>query len=105
HHRRLAAAAGTPVRNACVTSIAPTGTISMLADCSSGIEPYFALSYRRDVIGTTRTMEVQSGVGALVANLVPDAQAVLDDVRRTGRLGHPSVPADARGLFATAHEI
>lgn len=102
---RLAASGTSPTRNACVTSIAPTGTIGMLADCSSGIEPYFALSYRREVMGQSRSMEVQSAVMIELADQLPDCEAVLADVRRTGRLGHPAVPADVRALFSTAHDI
>lgn len=105
-HRSLAAEAGDqPIRNACVTSVAPTGTISILADCSSGIEPFFALSYRREVIGMTRTMEVHPAVVTALAGCMPDWEASLDDVRRTGRLGNTSVPPEVRTLFATAHEI
>jgi ribonucleotide reductase alpha subunit len=40
-------------RNACLTTIAPTGTLSILADCSSGIEPYFSLSYKKHVVNGT----------------------------------------------------
>jgi len=91
----------TPLRNACVTSIAPTGTISLLADCSSGIEPFFALSYRREVIGSTRTMDVHP---ALARRLNGDPNGLLPSVRATGRLG-AAAPRDLRELFATAHEI
>jgi ribonucleoside-diphosphate reductase alpha chain len=101
---RSSADADTPRRNACVTSIAPTGTISMIANCSSGIEPFFALSFRREVIGTTRIMEVQPGVTAALMHRVPDVDSTLADVRRTGRLP-AEAPADLRALFATAHEI
>ena len=97
-------AAAEPRRNACVTSIAPTGTISMIADCSSGIEPFFAMSYRREVIGSTRTIEVHPAVVAMFADRVADVDAALADVRRSGRLD-PQAPADLRALFATAHEI
>jgi len=93
-----------PQRNACVTSIAPTGTISMIADCSSGIEPFFALSYRREVIGTTRTMEVQPTVAAALKDRVENVDAALAEVKRIGRLG-ASAPANLRALFPTAHEI
>ena len=103
--RSRLAEAGTPIRNACVTSIAPTGTISMLADCSSGIEPFFALSYRREVIGSTRTIEVHPAVVRALNGCQPDSEQVLAHVRRTGRLDHSIVPSDLRTLFATAHEI
>ena len=61
------AADGAPARrHACVTTIAPTEMISELADCSSGIEPYFALSYRREIIGATAAVDVHAPVNASV---------------------------------------
>jgi ribonucleoside-diphosphate reductase alpha chain len=94
-----------PLRNACVTSIAPTGTISLLADCSSGIEPYFALSYRREVIGDTRTMDVNPRLVRVLPLEVSDPEPALRQVRATGRMGNSSVPIKLKELFATAHEI
>ncbi len=94
-----------PLRNACVTSIAPTGTISLLADCSSGIEPFFALSYRREVIGDTRTMDVNSRLIRMLPSEVSDLEHVLRQVRATGCLAGTSAPQKLRELFATAHEI
>jgi ribonucleoside-diphosphate reductase alpha chain len=92
------------LRNACVTSIAPTGTISLLADCSSGIEPFFALSYRREVIGSTKTIDVHPALTTMLQSDAADSDPLLRQVRATGRL--PShAPADLRSLFATAHEI
>jgi ribonucleoside-diphosphate reductase alpha chain len=97
--------AGEPVlRNACVTSIAPTGTISLLAGCSSGIEPFFALSYRREVIGSTRTMDVHPALARRLAEELPDSEPLLRQVRATGRLPE-SAPSGLRHVFATAHEI
>ncbi len=101
---RFARELGPPLRNACVTSIAPTGTISLLADCSSGIEPFFALSYRREVIGKTRTVDVHAAVVGALRNHVADVDVALEHVRRTGRLDD-AVPPELRSLFATAHEI
>jgi ribonucleoside-diphosphate reductase alpha chain len=94
-----------PRRNACVTSIAPTGTISLLADCSSGIEPFFALSYRREVIGSTRTVDVHPALARMLAAEVLDPEPLLNHVRATGRLDLPTAPPHLRELFRTAHEI
>jgi ribonucleoside-diphosphate reductase alpha chain len=103
---RFAASSTAPLRNACVTSIAPTGTISLLADCSSGIEPFFALSYRREVIGSTKTIDVHpSLVRLLSTELRDDLKPVLQRVRATGRLDSTLVPPQFADLFATAHEI
>ncbi len=97
---------GQPLRrNACVTSIAPTGTISLLADCSSGIEPFFALSYRREVIGSTKTIDVHRALVRLLSSEVAQPESLLSYVRATGRLDVPSAPPHLRELFATAHEI
>ncbi len=93
------------LRNACVTSIAPTGTISLLAGCSSGIEPFFALSYRREVIGSSKSIDIQSQLAHMLRSEMADPEQVLKHVRATGRLGKTSAPARLRQLFATAHEI
>lgn len=102
---RSAMASETPAaRNACVTSIAPTGTISLLADCSSGIEPFFALSYRREVIGTTKTIDVHPALIAKLQSEVSDPEPLLKHVSATGRLPD-AAPPTLKSLFATAHEI
>ncbi len=98
-------AAGPPVRNACVTSIAPTGTISLLANCSSGIEPFFALSYRREVIGQTKIIDVHPRLAQLFRQEAPDPEPLLNRVRATGRLGGTAAPKEIQQLFQTAHEI
>lgn len=92
------------IRNACVTSIAPTGTIAFLANCSSGVEPFFALTYRREVIGHEKVIDVHP---ALVENLTPHPQddKILQQVGSTGRLPDEGVPEQIRQLFRTAHEI
>lgn len=102
---RLASASAAPQRNACVTSIAPTGTISLIADCSSGIEPFFALSYRREVIGSTKIIDVHPALIRCLSEEVQDPEPILKQVRATGRLEGERVPSKLSRLFATAHEI
>jgi ribonucleoside-diphosphate reductase alpha chain len=101
----LASTSPAPLRNACATSIAPTGTISLLADCSSGIEPFFALSYRREVIGSTKTIDVHPALVRLLSREISDPEPVLKRVRATGRLESALVSLSLAQLFATAHEI
>jgi ribonucleoside-diphosphate reductase alpha chain len=105
HRSRHSAEESPPLRNACVTSIAPTGTIALLANCSSGIEPFFALSYRREVIGSTKTIDVHPALAAILARELADPDPLLSHVRATGRLDLPTAPPQLRELFATAHEI
>ncbi len=102
---RVSAEGQPPRRNACVTSIAPTGTISLLADCSSGIEPFFALSYRREVIGSTKIIDVHPALHRRLRSEVPDPGRVLRSVRATGHLDATFTPLHLRELFATAHQI
>lgn len=96
---------GPLVRNATQTSIAPTGTISLLAGCSSGIEPLFALSYRREMLGSTQTFDVHPALAPVLAQLNIDVAAELRRVRDIGRLGSPEVPGGVKEVFLTAHEI
>jgi ribonucleoside-diphosphate reductase alpha chain len=102
---RLSAENHGPLRNACVTSIAPTGTISLLANCSSGIEPFFALSYRREVIGATKTIDVHPALLRILRSDASDMEPLLRQLRSTGRLDSSLVPDELRALFPTAHEI
>lgn len=102
---RLSAESQTPLRNACVTSIAPTGTISLLANCSSGIEPFFALSYRREVIGATKKIDVNPTVLHMLRSGVSDPERLIKQLRLSGRLDSTSAPTELRDLLATAHEI
>ncbi len=93
------------VRNATTTTIAPTGTISIIADCSSGIEPIFALAYRRLILDT-ELMEVNKYFFALARKLGFYSQELEKKVLMRGRLrGIKEVPAWIKRLFKTAHEI
>lgn len=93
------------VRNATQTTIAPTGSISMIAGCSSGIEPSYATAYIKDVVGG-----VSYGVNPLFIQIAKErgfySDELIQKVAEKGSThGLPEVPEDVQRLFATAHEI
>lgn len=93
-------------RNATTTTIAPTGTISIIANCSSGIEPIFAVSYVRTVMDNDELIEVQS----LFEQIAKEREFYSDDLMKTiAHKGHleniPEIPADIVRLFVTAHNV
>jgi len=106
----LAGKAGSPGwrarRNATVTTVAPTGTISLIANCSSGIEPVYSIVYRRLSFQTDR----MTFVHPLFEHYARKHGFYSDDLikrvaeTRTVR-GIAEVPDDARRLFVTTHEI
>ncbi|MGA2712524.1 MAG: adenosylcobalamin-dependent ribonucleoside-diphosphate reductase [Bryobacteraceae bacterium] len=89
-------------RNATQTSIAPTGTISIIAGTSSGIEPLFALAYRRQhVLGEQTLVELNPLLVRHCGQLGGNAKETLDSVSSSGRLKS----GDPERLFITALEI
>jgi ribonucleoside-diphosphate reductase alpha chain len=93
------------LRNATTTTIAPTGTLATIADCSSGIEPLFALAYKRLVLDTELT-EVNKHFLAIARERGFYSDALLHEVMKRGSLrGVAGIPADCRRLFTTALEI
>jgi len=93
-----------PRRNATVTTIAPTGTLSVIAGCSSGIEPLFAVAYVRHALGDVALEEEHPML--LRALEAAGAQAALPRIRAHGRArGVPGVPGGIQRLFATAHDV
>lgn len=94
---------GMPLRNATQTSIAPTGTISIIAGTSSGIEPLFALAYRRkNVLGN----ETLAELNPLLLRYLTAREDVLNRVLKEGTLDTvEGIPANAKELFKTALSI
>jgi ribonucleoside-diphosphate reductase alpha chain len=98
-----------PMRNSTVTTIAPTGTISMIAGCSSGIEPIFALAFQHRVKNpdgervltfVNETFEQIAKARGLYSD------ALKEEIARRGSLhGIPGVPEEAARVFKTSHEI
>ncbi|HSN92848.1 MAG TPA: adenosylcobalamin-dependent ribonucleoside-diphosphate reductase [Anaeromyxobacteraceae bacterium] len=93
-----------PRRNATVTTIAPTGTLALIAGCSSGIEPLFALTYVRRALGDTELREEHPLLVRALRGA--GAEAALPAVRTMGRArGVPGIPEAIARVFATAHDV
>jgi ribonucleoside-diphosphate reductase alpha chain len=94
------------VRNATVTTVAPTGTLSLIANVSSGIEPLYAVSYFRTILGERRPVEVHPLFRKRLAALGLDSPELFEKVAATGSIqGFAKIPPGLRELFVTAHDI
>ncbi len=98
---------GERVRNATTTTIAPTGTISIIAGCSSGIEPLFAVSYvRANVLDDDRMVEVHPYFEQVARERDFYSDELMKKIADVGSVRHlDGVPADVQRVFATAHDI
>ncbi|MFQ5735470.1 MAG: adenosylcobalamin-dependent ribonucleoside-diphosphate reductase [Thermodesulfobacteriota bacterium] len=95
-----------PVRNATVTTVAPTGTLSIIAGCSSGIEPFYSLSYTRNVLGGVRIEEVNPLVAEVAREEGFYSDGLVEFVSGGGDIRERrDVPEDMKKLFATAFDI
>jgi len=95
-----------PIRNATVTTIAPTGTISIIANTSSGIEPIFAVSFVRQVLDNNILVEVHPLFEEMARNRGIYSEALMEKIAEHGTIQDISeIPADIREIFATAHDI
>jgi ribonucleoside-diphosphate reductase alpha chain len=99
--------AGYPaLRNSTTTTIAPTGTISIIAGCASGIEPLYALAYRRNVLDGAELTEINPHFRRIAAERGFASDALFAAVALHGGVrGRPDVPADVQRVFPTAHEV
>lgn len=94
------------LRNATVTSIAPTGTISIIAGCSSGIEPLFAVSFVREVLGAKKLPEVNHLFEKIAKDRGFYTKELMASVAEWGSVQKvDAVPDDVKRLFITALEI
>ena len=95
-----------PIRNATVTTIAPTGTISIIAGCSSGIEPLFAVSFVRNVLEGTKLLEVNPYFEAVAKERGFYNEELMMKIAKQGTLaGIDEVPEDVKRVFVTAFDI
>jgi len=94
------------VRNATTTTIAPTGTLSIIAGASSGIEPLFAVCYVRTVMEGTKLVEVNPYFEQIAKERGFWSRELMEKVAETGSArGLAEIPEDVQELFVTAHDI
>ncbi len=94
------------LRNATVTTIAPTGSLSILANCSSGIEPLYAVSFVKNVVEGMKLVEVNPYFEAIAKEKGFWSQELMEAIAKAGSVRDFSeVPQDVKALFVTAHDI
>jgi ribonucleoside-diphosphate reductase alpha chain len=97
---------GYEIRNATTTTIAPTGTLSIIADCSSGVEPLFAISFVKNVMDNDKLVEVNKYFKKIAADEGFYSEELMEKIAETGNLKETgSVPQKYKRIFVTAHEI
>ncbi len=92
------------LRNCNVTTVAPTGTISIIAGCSSGLEPLFAVAFMRNQAGVMMP-DVNEDFVAIAQREGWYSEALMERIAKTGSVQQPEVPAKWQAVFATANNI
>ena len=97
---------GLRLRNASCTTIAPTGTLSLIAGCSSGIEPLFALSYMRNILDGAQLVEANPYFEEIARSEGFYSEELMQQLADGAKLHDmDGTPDDIKRLFVTAHEI
>lgn len=102
---------GRRLRNSYTTTVAPTGTISIIADCSGGIEPMFSLAFNRQVMKDTEgNPTVMREVNYVFEQMAKDhdflSDELIDEIVELGTISHmEQIPESLREVFVTAHDI
>ena len=95
-----------PIRNATVTTIAPTGTISIIAGCSSGVEPLFAVCFVRNVMDNTELVEINPIFEQAAREEGFYSNKLMQRIAAEGSVAHiDEVPDHIKRVFVTAHDI
>lgn len=97
---------GPAMRNATVTTIAPTGTLSIIAGCSSGVEPVFAYVFIRNVMDGTELIEVNPVLEKKLRERGLYSDELMKKIAKEGSLALiPEIPDDIKRVFVCAHDI
>jgi len=93
-------------RNAALTSIQPTGTVSMIADCASGCEPYFSIVMEKNVMDNDRFLMVNKHFEAVARKQGFYSDELMRKVAESGTvIGHEEIPDHWQEIFRTAQDI
>ena len=99
-------AGGVPVRNATVTTIAPTGTLSIIAGVSSGVEPVFAFAYIRNIMDGTHFIETNAILKERLERSGLLSDELMSRIAKEGTLAHiPGLPEEIKRVFVCAHDV
>ena len=94
------------VRNAAITCVAPTGTISIIADCSSGIEPLYSLVFVRQVLSGQKLLQTNQVFSGIATNRGICSEDIARQALKTGSIQTiSSIPAEIRKIFKCAYDI
>jgi ribonucleoside-diphosphate reductase alpha chain len=97
---------GCRFRNGTTTTVAPTGTLSIIAECSSGIEPLFALSFVRRVMDNDELVETNPYFEQVARERGFYSPELMDAVARVGSIQTmEGIPEDVKEVFVTAHDV
>ncbi len=95
-----------PVRNATITTIAPTGTISIIADASGGCEPMFAYAFTKNVMDGDKLLVCNDFLVEKLKEAGVYSEALMHRIAEEGTLAHIlEIPAEIRRVFVCAHDI
>jgi ribonucleoside-diphosphate reductase alpha chain len=95
-----------PMRNGTITTIAPTGTLSIIANCSSGVEPVFGYVYIRNIMDGTEMIEVNPILKAELEKRGLYSDELMKRIAKEGTVAHiEELPEDLRRVFVSAHDI
>ncbi len=95
-----------PIRNATRTTIAPTGTISIIADCSSGVEPLFAISFVKNVMDNDKLLETNSTFEQMAREKGFYSKDLMQKIAQEGTIAHiDGIPEEIKKIFVVAHDV
>ena len=95
-----------PLRNGTITTIAPTGTLSMIGGCSSGVEPVFAYVFIRNIMDGTEMIEVNPVLKAKLQEAGIYSEELMRKIAKEGTIAHIlEIPEEIRRVFVCAHDV